>query len=82
VSVTARSKGRGVKARVQAVSPLVRDVLALAAGEKDMALCEAAGVDPFSLSHWRRGVRTPNVTTIEKVAAAMGYRIALVRIDD
>lgn len=51
-------------------------------GKSHSDLCYEANVAPQNISTYRRGIVEPGITKVEGMAAALGYRLALVPIDD
>ena len=74
--------GRG-RSPVRTTSPLIRKLMAVI-DTFDVSLGEiarAGGIEPYSLYEWRAGVTTARLASVEKLAAALGYRVVLQRAD-
>jgi ribosome-binding protein aMBF1 (putative translation factor) len=65
--------------------PVVQDLCAIIDREarnlSQRSLTKRAGVDFNRLGEWRRGQAAPNMNTFSSVAAALGYRLALVPLE-
>lgn len=51
-------------------------------GKSHPDLCYDEKISPQNISTYRRGIIEPGITKVEGMAAALGYRLALVPIDE
>jgi len=54
------------------------NVIAVEKRWSDEEIARRAGVHPWTLSLWRRGVRSPTLQNVEAVLGALGYRLEVV----
>lgn len=65
-------------------SSIVREIFLIldSSGKHHSDLCYDEKISPQNISTYRRGIIEPGITKVEGMAAALGYRLALVPIDE
>lgn len=64
-----------------AIGPAIGDLRRLL-GIQQRDLAADAGLFPSQLSYWERGLRTPDLKSLVKLAHALGYDLALIPRED
>jgi len=77
-----RGKGKAKPSRT--TSPIVRELIdaLVLRGLSQESVAQAIGVSGAALSYWKSGVSRPNLVTTEAFAQVMGYKLALVPIEE